>query len=177
MTATDGWKDRLTYVSEGGYFDMVEEETAGVPVRLFLTPSLLEELEDSVRAQIITATRFPGVKLVVITPDVHHGYGVPVGGAIVSDPDEGAVALGPVGFDIGCGMVSLHSNVPAEAATEERRLAFNRAVMQRVNMGMGERGVARIVRSSIQTGSETVGTITYSWVCNGSNVVRFTTHR
>jgi hypothetical protein len=49
--------------------------------------------------------------------------------------------------------------------------------MQRVNMGMGERGVARIVRSSIQTGSETVGTITYSWVCNGSNVVRFTTHR
>jgi hypothetical protein len=31
--------------------------------------------------------------------------------------------------------------------------------------------------SSVQTGTETVGAVTYSWVCNGSNVVRFTTHR
>jgi tRNA-splicing ligase RtcB len=144
MTATETWKDRLVYKDGAGYFDMTEEETAGVPVRLFLTPSLLDELEDSVRAQIITAARFPGVKLVVITPDVHHGYGVPVGCAIVTDPDQGAVALGPVGFDIGCGMVSLRSDVPAEAATEERRVAFNRAVMQRVNMGVGQRGVGHL---------------------------------
>src|SRR5437899_6301327 len=144
MAAADAWKERLVDIPEGGYFVMTDEATGGVPVRLFLTPSLLEELEDSVRPQIITATRFPGVKLVVITPDVHHGYGVPVGCAIVSDPEEGAVALGPVGFDIGCGMVSLRSDVPAAAATEERRLAFNRAVMQRVNMGVGERGVRHL---------------------------------
>src|SRR5207244_2023595 len=144
MTAPDAWKEHLVYVPQGGYFEMPDEETGGVPVRLFLTPSLLDDLEDSVRVQIIAATRFPGVKLVVITPDVHHGYGVPVGCAIVTDPDKGAVALGPVGFDIGCGMVSLRSDVPAEAATEERRVAFNRAVMQRVNMGGGQRGVGRV---------------------------------
>lgn len=80
----------------------------------------------------------------MITPDCHHGYGVPVGCAIVTDPDQGAVALGPVGFDIGCGMVSLQSTVPADVATDERRLAFNRAVMQRVTMGAGERGVGRL---------------------------------
>ena len=125
---------------------MDDEDTAGVPVRLFLTPKLLDELEDSVRPQIITATRFPGVRMVVIMPDVHHGYGVPVGCAIVTDPDRGAIALGPVGFDIGCGMVSLRSSVPAEVANEERRLDFNRAVMQRVNMGVGERGVGRLAR-------------------------------
>jgi tRNA-splicing ligase RtcB len=140
----DNWKERLSYNAGGGSFEMDEEETGGVPVRLFLTPSLLDELEDSVLAQIVTATRFPGVLLVVITPDVHHGYGVPVGCAIVTDPDKGAVALGPVGFDIGCGMVSLRSGVPAEAATEERRIAFNRAVMQRVKMGVGERGVSHL---------------------------------
>src|SRR4029077_20590701 len=109
------------------YYEMSDESTRGVPVRLFLTPALLDELEDSVYQQIVTATRFPGVKLVVIMPDVHHGYGVPVGCAIVTDPDAGAVALGPVGFDIGCGMVSLRSDVPAASATEQRRLAFNRA--------------------------------------------------
>jgi tRNA-splicing ligase RtcB len=36
--------------------------------------------------------------------------------------------------------------VPADAATEQQRLAFNRAVMHRVNMGVGERGVGRLGR-------------------------------
>ena len=143
MPANDRWKERLRFHGDG-YFEMDLEDTGGVPVRLFLTPSLLEDLEDSILPQIMTATTFPGVRLVVITPDVHHGYGVPVGCAIVSDPDTGAVALGPVGFDIGCGMVSMRSDVPAGAATEQRRLAFNRAVMQRVSMGVGERGVSRL---------------------------------
>lgn len=144
MIPTTGWKERLTFDSEGSFFVLSDEAVRGVPVRLFLTPNLLEDLEESVYPQIITAACFPGVKVVVITPDCHHGYGVPVGCAIVTDPDVGAVALGPVGFDIGCGMVSLRSSVPADAATEPRRLAFNRAVMQRVSMGQGERGVGRL---------------------------------
>lgn len=144
MIEKRSWKQELTFSQEGGYHELHDERARGVPVRLFLTPTLLAELEDSVYGQIITATRFPGVKLVVITPDCHHGYGVPVGCAIVTDPDQGAVALGPVGFDIGCGMVSLRSGVPAEVATEARRLAFNRAVMHRVTMGQGERGVGRL---------------------------------
>ena len=84
MATVETWKERLVYVADEGYFEMDAEETQGVSVRLFLTPSLLDELEDSVRTQIITATRFPGVKMVAIMPDVHHGYGVPVGCAIVS---------------------------------------------------------------------------------------------
>lgn len=86
---------------------------------------------------MVNATRFPGVRLVVMTPDAHFGYGVPVGSVILTDLARGAVAMGPVGFDIGCGMMSARSTVPADAATYERRLAFNRAVMRRVEMGVG----------------------------------------
>ena len=143
LAEPSSWKERLVD-SGAGYYLMDADETRGVPVRLFLTPLLLDELEVSVYPQILTAARFPGVRMVVITPDVHHGYGVPVGCAIVTDPDHGAVALGPVGFDIGCGMVSLRSDVPADVATEARRFAFNREVMRRVNMGVGERGVGRL---------------------------------
>ncbi|HXW76953.1 MAG TPA: RtcB family protein [Candidatus Eremiobacteraceae bacterium] len=130
------WKADLVR-HEGGYYSWCHDATNGVEVRFFLTPALLEAAEDSLRAQVINATAFPGVRLVVITPDVHHGYGVPVGCVILTDVDRGALAMGPVGFDIGCGMMSARSDVPAAAATPERKLAFNREVMRRVAMGAG----------------------------------------
>jgi tRNA-splicing ligase RtcB len=136
VTATR-WKE-LASANPGGWFDLATEDTGEVPVRLFLTPKLLDEVEDGVYPQIVNATRFPGVRLVAITPDVHTGYGVPVGSVILTDARNGAVAMGPVGFDIGCGMVSARSEVPAGRATPERRLAFNRAVLGRVAMGAGK---------------------------------------
>src|SRR5919202_87243 len=115
----DNWKHLARWHGDG-YYDLQTEDTGDVPVRLFLTPTLLNEAEDILYRQIINATRFPGVRLVVITPDVHYGYGVPVGCAILTDYESGAVAMGPVGFDISCGMISARSNVEADAATAEK---------------------------------------------------------
>jgi tRNA-splicing ligase RtcB (3'-phosphate/5'-hydroxy nucleic acid ligase) len=95
------WKELAIYTKEG-YFELQTEDTGDVPVRLFLTPALLNEAENTLYRQIINATRFPGVKLVAITPDTHYGYGVPVGCVMLTDVDTGAIAMGPVGYDIGC---------------------------------------------------------------------------
>ena len=134
--AIDTWKQSAR-LHPGGYYDLETEDTVGVPVRLFLTPQLLQDAEQALYRQIVNATRFPGVKLVVITPDAHYGYGVPVGCVILTDAQWGAVAMGPVGFDIGCGMMSARSDVPADEATPDKRRAFNAAVMERVEMGAG----------------------------------------
>jgi tRNA-splicing ligase RtcB len=136
LRSAANWKSLARWTADG-YYTFQTEDTGEVPVRLFLTPALLAALEDTLYPQIVNATRFPGVRLVVITPDAHFGYGVPVGSVILTDIEHGAIAMGPVGFDIGCGMMSARSDVPAEAATYERRLAFNRAVMERVEMGVG----------------------------------------
>jgi len=136
LVAVDRWKQSARR-HPGGYYELATEDTADVPVRLFFTPALLEAAENALYRQIINATRFPGVKLVSITPDAHYGYGVPVGCVILTDARWGAVAMGPVGFDIGCGMMSARSDVPAEEATAEKRRAFNAAVMERVEMGAG----------------------------------------
>lgn len=130
------WKQHAVR-NDAGYYDFQTDDTGGVPVRLFLTPQLLASAEDILYRQIVNATRFPGVRMVAITPDTHYGYGVPVGCVILTDARWGAVAMGPVGFDIGCGMMSARSEVPAEEATPEKRQAFNRAVMERVEMGTG----------------------------------------
>ncbi len=130
------WKTFATLTPEN-YYELRTEDTGDVPVRLFLTPALLIEIEDIIYRQIVNATRFPGVRLVVITPDAHYGYGVPVGCALITDHDSGAIAMGPVGYDIGCGMMSAQSAVSVEEATPEKRLQFNQAVMKRVEMGAG----------------------------------------
>ncbi len=130
------WKSFAKRGDEG-FYQLQTEDIGHVPVRLFLTETLLNDAEDTLYSQIVNATRFPGVKLVVITPDVHYGYGVPVGCVILTDVDTGAVAMGPVGYDIGCGMMSAQSSVPFDLATPEKKAQFNRAVMERVEMGYG----------------------------------------
>lgn len=136
LKSADNWKS-FASPSGDGYYSLLTEDTGDVPVRIFLTPTLLNDAEDNLYRQIVNATRFPGVKLVVITPDVHYGYGVPVGCVILTDATSGAVAMGPVGYDIGCGMMSARSEVPSIQATPEKKLRFNRAVMKRVQMGAG----------------------------------------
>lgn len=136
MPSLTDWKS-FAVDSGKGYYRLQTDDTGEVEVRLFLTPALLQEAELTLYKQIVNATRFPGCKLVAITPDVHYGYGVPVGCVILTDRNEGAIAMGPVGFDIGCGMMSAKSRVPFERATPDRKLEFNREVMERVSMGAG----------------------------------------
>jgi tRNA-splicing ligase RtcB len=97
----DNWKHLARWHGDG-YYELRTEDTGDVPVRLFLTQQLFADAEDILYRQIVNATRFPGVRLVVITPDTHYGYGVPVGCVLITDQASGAVAMGPVGYDIGC---------------------------------------------------------------------------
>lgn len=159
MLQDTDWKRHAVATGEG-YYRLRTEDTGDVEVRLFLTEALLQEAEQSLYKQIVNATQFPGCKLVAITPDVHHGYGVPVGCVILTDRQAGAIAMGPVGFDIGCGMMSAKSDVPAELATPDRKLAFNREVMERVSMGaggasvrygnLGKRAIEEIIRGGAE---------------------------
>jgi tRNA-splicing ligase RtcB len=78
LVAEADWK-RLATLTPDGYFSLSTEDTRGVPVRLFLSQKLLTEAEPTLYRQIVNATRFPGTRMVAITPDAHYGYGVPVG--------------------------------------------------------------------------------------------------
>jgi tRNA-splicing ligase RtcB len=107
------------------------------PVRIFMTEALFAEAEESLGPQIDNARRFPGVLDVAITPDAHHGYGVPVGCVMAT---SGTLAMGPVGYDIGCGIAALRSSVSRGEATPEKVHEFSRLVMRRVGLGAGAKG-------------------------------------
>ena len=101
LANAQNWKHLARWNGEG-YYELKTEDTGDVRVRLFFTPQLLDAAEEILYRQIVNATRFPGVRMVVITPDAHYGFGVPVGCVLITDASEGAVAMGPVGYDIGC---------------------------------------------------------------------------
>src|SRR5205814_9493550 len=111
--------------------------TEGGEVRIFMSETLFAEMEESLGVQMANAHRFPGVLDVAVTPDAHHGYGVPVGCVIAT---TGTLAMGPVGYDIGCGMAALRSDVPRDRARPDRVKEFSRLVMSRVGLGAGSKG-------------------------------------
>jgi tRNA-splicing ligase RtcB (3'-phosphate/5'-hydroxy nucleic acid ligase) len=129
------WKDGLV-PDPGGFYRL---RTASGEVRVFMTEALLAEAEEGLGVQIENARRFPGVLDAVLTPDAHHGYGVPVGCVMAT---EGTLAMGPVGYDIGCGIAALRSTVSRGEATPDRVKDFSRRVMQRVGLGAGSKGEA-----------------------------------
>jgi tRNA-splicing ligase RtcB len=150
-------KYQCVWNEEGKYYDLIKG--VKVPVRLFLSPKLFEESEEEVYRQIASATEFPGVKDVVITPDVHTGYVVPVGCVMAT---EGTLCQAPVGFDIGCGMLAFKSTVSKGKGFEDKlRNRFSERVMESVGMGAGKGSgrqyTARKFEDIVRTGAAALG--------------------
>ncbi|HEY3280977.1 MAG TPA: RtcB family protein [Armatimonadota bacterium] len=116
-----------------GYYEL--SEGVELPIRLFLNEPLFREAEETVFTQAKAATEFPGVRDVVITPDTHSGFVVPIGCVMAT---EGTLCQAPVGYDIGCGMAAFRSDATVERDLTKGRLQeFSRRVMERVGMGAG----------------------------------------
>ncbi|MCJ7512719.1 MAG: RtcB family protein [Anaerolineales bacterium] len=93
-------------------------EDMRVPVLVFATDRLLEgALGDASLDQAVNAATLPGlVGQVCVMPDVHQGYGFPIGGVAASLVSEGVVSPGAIGYDINCGVRLLVGQIEAEAA-------------------------------------------------------------
>lgn len=89
-----------------------------VPVRLFVTQRLLEDAtRDKSLDQAVNAATLPGlVGYVTVMPDMHQGYGFPIGGVAATRYPEGVISPGGIGYDINCGVRLLGSQIPADIA-------------------------------------------------------------
>jgi tRNA-splicing ligase RtcB len=87
-----------------------------VPVRLFSTRRMLEEsMKDQSLDQAINSATLPGlVGHVVVMPDMHQGYGFPIGGVAATRLPDGVISPGGIGYDIGCGVRLLGSQISFE---------------------------------------------------------------
>src|SRR5215472_16288407 len=72
-------------------------------------------------------------------PDIHQGYGFPIGGVAATDLQKGVVSPGGVGFDINCGVRLLASNLNRDAVTLKLRELVNQ-LFRDVPSGTGSHG-------------------------------------
>jgi tRNA-splicing ligase RtcB (3'-phosphate/5'-hydroxy nucleic acid ligase) len=85
-----------------------------VPARLYADEDLLDAaLSDNSVVQLVNTATLPGViRYAIAMPDIHQGYGFPIGGVVATRLPEGVISPGGVGYDINCGvrlLVSLAS--------------------------------------------------------------------
>ncbi len=92
-----------------------QRDNMRVPVRIFATRQLLEAvMNDRSLEQAINVATLPGlVGNVVVMPDLHQGYGFPIGGVAATAYPEGVISPGGIGYDINCGVRLLGSSIRA----------------------------------------------------------------
>jgi tRNA-splicing ligase RtcB len=112
-----------------------------VPARVFADRELLREIRsDQSLDQLQNVATLPGVTGAALAmPDVHQGYGFPVGGVAATEPPDGVISPGGVGYDINCG-VRLMALPLSEIALGERRTALVHQISRTVPAGMGRHG-------------------------------------
>jgi len=87
-----------------------------VPARFYADGELLAAaLGDKSLDQLVNTATLPGaVKYALAMPDIHQGYGFPIGGVIATELPDGVISPGGVGYDINCGVRLLGTHLNLE---------------------------------------------------------------
>ena len=100
--------------------------------------------EDNAPEQAANVACMPGiVGKSLAMPDIHWGYGFPIGGVAAFDSEAGVISPGGIGYDINCGVKLVRTNLMAdEHAGDVKRLVD--AIFENVPSGVGEKGKVRL---------------------------------
>jgi tRNA-splicing ligase RtcB (3'-phosphate/5'-hydroxy nucleic acid ligase) len=132
-----------------GYIDGMR-----VPGRIFATERLFAKaMEDRAGLQVANVATLPGiVGASLAMPDIHWGYGFPIGGVAATDVDAGgAISPGGVGFDIGCGVRLVRSDLDFSKEVKPKLRDLVTMLGKRVPRGVGGKGRMRLSGSEVDS--------------------------
>ncbi|MCP4299336.1 MAG: RtcB family protein [Gammaproteobacteria bacterium] len=118
------------------------EEPMRVPGIIYGDREQVLQMDDKVYEQLRNVTLLPGlVGAVYAMPDAHWGYGFPIGGVAAFDAEAGGVvSAGGVGFDISCGVRTMHTGLTA-AELEPVKSELADALFADIPVGLGSEGL------------------------------------
>ncbi|SHM25645.1 tRNA-splicing ligase RtcB [Caldanaerovirga acetigignens] len=139
-------KEKLKLVSTNCY-SFTNSET-NVEINVYLNPRLFQDfVEDEAINQLYNASLLPGVVSPVIgMPDIHTGFGLPIGGVMATDYEKGVVSAGAVGMDINCGVRLITTKIDANEIDKEKISKILNKISSRVPSGVGKSSALKSLR-------------------------------
>ena len=117
--------------------------------RLYLDDESFDALEEGAIEQIVNVACLPGVQRYSIgLPDIHFGYGFPIGGVAAFSMRNGIVSPGGVGFDINCGVRLIKSNLTIDDV-EGKLDKLTDLLFKNIPSGVGSKGKIRLDENEI----------------------------
>ena len=120
-----------------------------VPGLIFCDEKLLETVrKDQALKQVANVAHLPGiVRYSLAMPDIHWGYGFPIGGVAATDPDQGGViSPGGIGFDINCGVRLVRTHL-TDQEVQPKLKKLVATLFHEIPCGVGQSGDIRISAS------------------------------
>jgi tRNA-splicing ligase RtcB len=120
-------------------------------VVVYASAPLIEQIrKDLSLEQAVHVASLPGITGPSLAmPDIHQGYGFPIGGVAAMDEEHGVVSPGGVGFDINCGVRLLRTTLTAEAVRPKLRDLMNQ-IFRDVPCGAGTTGSIKITQRELE---------------------------
>jgi tRNA-splicing ligase RtcB len=122
-----------------------------VPGRVFASDALMSKaLDDRAIEQVANVAHLPGiVGFSFAMPDIHWGYGFPIGGVCATDADgDGVVSPGGVGFDISCGVRLVRTDI--DTAAVRPRIEEIARELGRIPRGVGSKGLLPLTGTEME---------------------------
>lgn len=140
------WQGQLVRIDDYRW-RIPENYKAGmrVPGLIYASKEMLESIhEEQTPEQVANVAFLPGiVGCSLAMPDIHWGYGFPIGGVAAMDVKDGVVSPGGVGYDINCGVRLLRTSL-SEAEVRPRISQLIDALFHEIPSGLGSEGKIRV---------------------------------
>lgn len=108
--------------------------------KLFLSNNLFSKLNLKTINQISNVASLPGIiGSSLAMPDVHSGYGFPIGGVAAFDKEDGVIVPGGIGFDINCGVRLIKTNLTIDVFLKNRTIILEK-LFHIIPSGLGKNG-------------------------------------
>jgi len=116
-----------------------------VPGRIYASEEMLKVIrQDKSLEQVVNVAHLPGIqKYSIAMPDIHWGYGFPIGGIAAVDIEEGVISPGGVGYDINCGVRLMRTNLVEEEVRPKLRELVTE-LFHRIPCGVGVGGKIKL---------------------------------
>ena len=111
-----------------------------------MIPSIMQDNAPQQAANVACLPGIVGSSLAM--PDIHWGYGFPIGGVAAMDLQEGVISPGGIGFDINCGVRLIGSSLREEDVRPKLKELVD-ALYRSIPSGLGSKGVTRLAEAEI----------------------------